>query len=63
MTGQKPQGGVPESEVPSVPVGINNQIVYKIVDEDGVARYATDRHGLTCFIDMNFPENDAAYTQ
>jgi hypothetical protein len=22
-----------------------------------------DRHALTCFVDMNFPENDAAYTQ
>ena len=26
------------------------------------ARYGTDRHSLTCFIDMNFPENDSLYT-
>jgi len=47
----------------SVDERMKNQIIYKIVDEDGVARYATDRHGLTCFVDLNFPENKEAYTQ
>lgn len=41
----------------SVEERMKNQIIYKIVDENGVARYATDRHGLTCFVDLNFPEN------
>lgn len=26
-------------------------------------RYAADRHGMTCFVDMNFPENEAAYVE
>ena len=28
-----------------------------------MVRLGADRHALTCFVDMNFPENDAAYTQ
>lgn len=42
---------------------MKNQIIYKIVDDNGVARYATDRHGLTCFVDLNFPENQEAFRQ
>jgi hypothetical protein len=26
-------------------------------------RIAVDRHGITCYVDMSFPENDAAYTE
>lgn len=47
----------------SIDERMKNQIIYKIVDENGVVRYATDRHGLTCFVDLNFPENEEAYTQ
>jgi hypothetical protein len=33
-----------------------------MVDSEGNVRYGADRHALTCFVDTNFPENDAAYT-
>jgi hypothetical protein len=26
-------------------------------------RLAADRHGMTCFVDMNFPENEPAYVE
>ena len=34
-----------------------------MTDKHGNVRIGADRHALTCFVDMNFPENDAAYTQ
>jgi hypothetical protein len=34
-----------------------------MTDKHGNVRMGADRHALTCFVDMNFPENDAAYTQ
>lgn len=40
---------------------MNRQVIYKMVDSDGNVRYGADRHSLTCFVDMNFPENEGAY--
>ena len=34
-----------------------------MTDKHGNVRLGADRHALTCFVDMNFPENSAAYTQ
>lgn len=42
---------------------LKNQVIYKYTDENGVTRYATDRHSITCYVDLNFPENEAVYTQ
>lgn len=42
---------------------LHQQVVYRHTDKNGVVRMGADRHALTCFVDMNFPENDAAYTQ
>jgi hypothetical protein len=39
------------------------QVVYRHTDENGNVRLGADRHALTCFVDINFPENDKAYTQ
>ncbi len=41
---------------------INEQVVYRYHDDKGNERIAVDRHGITCYVDMNFPENSAAYT-
>ena len=38
-------------------------MVYKYHDEKGNIRYAGDRHAVTCFVDLNFPENDQIYTE
>lgn len=40
---------------------LNQQVIYRYHDKDGNVRLAADRHGMTCFVDMNFPENEAAY--
>lgn len=42
---------------------LQEQVVYRMTDKHGNVRIGGDRHALTCFVDMNFPENDAAYTQ
>ena len=42
---------------------LQEQVVYRMTDKHGNVRIGADRHALTCFVDMNFPENDAAYTQ
>lgn len=42
---------------------LQEQAVYRMIDKNGNVRIGADRHALTCFVDMNFPENDAAYTQ
>ena len=34
-----------------------------MTDKAGNVRLGADRHALTNFVDMNFPENDAAYTE
>ena len=38
-------------------------MIYKHHDKDGNVRIGADRHALTCFVDINFPENDQAYTE
>ena len=42
---------------------LQEQVVYRMTDKAGNVRLGADRHALTCFVDMNFPENDAAYTE
>lgn len=42
---------------------LQEQVVYRMTDKNGNVRIGGDRHALTCFVDMNFPENSAAYTQ
>lgn len=42
---------------------LNQQMIYRYTDKNGIVRLGADRHALTCFVDMNFPENDAAYTE
>lgn len=42
---------------------MQEQVIYKMTDKHGNVRLGADRHALTCFVDMNFPENSAAYTQ
>lgn len=42
---------------------LQEQVVYRTTDKYGNVRIGGDRHALTCFVDMNFPENSAAYTQ
>ncbi len=42
---------------------IREQVIYKHHDKEGNVRIGADRHALTCFVDINFPENDAAYTE
>jgi hypothetical protein len=41
---------------------IREQVVYKHTDKDRNVRIGADRHALTCFVDINFPENDQLYT-
>lgn len=42
---------------------LNQQVIYRHHDKNGNVRYAGDRHAITCFVDLNFPENDAIYTE
>lgn len=42
---------------------IREQVIYKHHDKDGNVRIGADRHALTCFVDINFPENDNLYTE
>lgn len=42
---------------------INEQVVYRCHDDEGNERLGVDRHSLTCFVDLNFPENDHLYTK
>lgn len=42
---------------------IGEQVIYKHHDKDGNVRIGADRHSLTCFVDINFPENDKLYTE
>ncbi len=42
---------------------LQEQVIFKMTDKHGNVRLGADRHSLTCFVDMNFPENSAAYTQ
>ena len=42
---------------------LNQQTIYRYHDKNGNVRYAGDRHAVTCFVDLNFPENDAIYTE
>lgn len=42
---------------------LNQQTIYRHHDKNGNVRLGADRHALTCFVDLNFPENDALYTE
>ncbi len=42
---------------------LQEQVIFRMTDKNGNVRLGADRHALTCFVDMNFPENSAAYTQ
>ncbi len=42
---------------------LREQVIYKHTDRDGNVRVGADRHALTCFVDINFPENDQLYTE
>lgn len=42
---------------------LNQQNIYRYHDKNGNVRLGADRHALTCFVDLNFPENDPIYTE
>ena len=42
---------------------LHEQVLFRTTDKHGNVKIGADRHALTCFVDMNFPENSAAYTQ
>lgn len=37
--------------------------LYKYKNKDGEVQYCKDRHGITCYVDPTFEENNQAYTK
>jgi hypothetical protein len=34
---------------------LGEQVIYKLHEKNGNVRLGSDRHALTCFVDINFP--------
>jgi hypothetical protein len=37
--------------------------IYRYTDKDGDVRYSKNRHGITCYVDPTFPQNEDAHTK